>query len=160
MWAAVSSFWAHADDVPALLSRSAIVVRPSLTEGRSLTILEAMASGACVVASDIVPNRELIRHGVTGILTPVGDRLLLAEALGRLVDDAARRLSIGAAARDASAIHMGRHSKQDGRGTVGGCQRSRPESYQEPVLLSGWTPVSFHRVAPRSPDSTCRRSPE
>ncbi len=31
-----------------------------------------MASGACVVASDIVPNRELIRHGVTGILTPVG----------------------------------------------------------------------------------------
>ena len=89
------------NDVPALLSRSAIVVRPSLTEGRSLTILEAMASGACVVASDIVPNRELIRHGVTGILTPVGDRLLLAEALRMLVDDAARRLSIGAAARDA-----------------------------------------------------------
>jgi glycosyltransferase involved in cell wall biosynthesis len=88
-------------DVPALLSRSAIVVRPSLTEGRSLTILEAMASGACVVASDIVPNRELIRHDVTGILTPVGDRVLLAEALRRLIDDAARRLSIGAAARAA-----------------------------------------------------------
>lgn len=89
------------NDVPALLSRSAIVVRPSLTEGRSLTILEAMASGACVVASDIVPNRELIRHGVTGILTPVGGPLLLAEALRGLVDDTNRRMSIGAAARDA-----------------------------------------------------------
>jgi glycosyltransferase involved in cell wall biosynthesis len=89
------------DDVPALLSRAAIVVRPSLTEGRSLTILEAMASGACVVASDIVPNRELIRHGVTGILTPVRDRLLLAEALRGLIQDANRRSMIGSAAREA-----------------------------------------------------------
>ena len=88
------------DDVPALLSQAAIVVRPSLTEGRSLTILEAMASGACVVASDIVPNRELIEHGVTGILTQVGDRLSLAEALRRLLDDENRRSSIGAAARE------------------------------------------------------------
>ena len=88
-------------DVAAILAKSAIVVRPSLTEGRSLTILEAMASGACVVASDILPNRELIRDGVTGILTPVGDHLLLAEALRRLVDDGSRRSSIGVAARDA-----------------------------------------------------------
>ncbi len=87
------------NDVAAILAKSAIVVRPSLTEGRSLTILEAMASGACVVASDIVPNQELITHGVTGILTPVGDPLFLAETLRGLVDDASRRLSIGAAAR-------------------------------------------------------------
>ena len=97
----IVQFLGARDDIPAVLSQSAIVVRPSLTEGRSLTIMEAMASGTCVVASDIVANRELIRHGVTGILTPVGDHLLLAEALRRLVDDAARRLSIGAAARDA-----------------------------------------------------------
>jgi len=88
------------DDVPALLSRAAIVVRPSLTEGRSLTILEAMASGACVVASDIVPNQELIEQGVTGILTPVGDGLALAESLRRLLDDENTRSSIGAAARE------------------------------------------------------------
>jgi glycosyltransferase involved in cell wall biosynthesis len=89
------------DDVPDLLGKSAIVVRPSLTEGRSLTIMEAMASGACVVASDIVPNRELIQHGVTGILIPVGDRVLLAEALRQLVDDPGRRSDIGLAARRA-----------------------------------------------------------
>jgi glycosyltransferase involved in cell wall biosynthesis len=88
------------EDVPALLSRTAIVVRPSLTEGRSLTILEAMAAGACVVASDIVPNRELIEDGVTGVLTPVGDRLRLAEALESLIDDPERRSLIGAAARE------------------------------------------------------------
>jgi len=88
------------EDVPDLLSRSAIVVRPSLTEGRSLTILEAMAAGACVVASDIVPNRELIEQGVTGILTPVEDRLRLADALRLLIADPERRSSIGAAARE------------------------------------------------------------
>jgi glycosyltransferase involved in cell wall biosynthesis len=87
-------------DVHDVLSRAAIAVRPSLTEGRSLAILEAMASGTCVVASDIVPNRELIKHGVTGILTPVGDRLSLAEALRRLLDDEVRRSSIGTAARE------------------------------------------------------------
>jgi glycosyltransferase involved in cell wall biosynthesis len=87
-------------DVPEILAEAAIVVRPSLTEGRSLAILEAMASGACVVASDIVPNRELIEHGVTGILTPVGDRVFLAEALNRLVKDSATRSSIGVAARE------------------------------------------------------------
>jgi glycosyltransferase involved in cell wall biosynthesis len=88
------------EDVPDILSRSAIVVRPSLTEGRSLTILEAMAAGACVVASDIVPNRELIRDGVTGILTPVRDHLRLADGLRLLMADPKRRSSIGAAARE------------------------------------------------------------
>jgi teichuronic acid biosynthesis glycosyltransferase TuaC len=88
------------EDVPDLLSRSAIVVRPSLTEGRSLTILEAMAAGACVVASDIVPNRELIQQGVTGILTPVRDPLRLADTLRLLIEDPKRRSSIGAAARE------------------------------------------------------------
>jgi glycosyltransferase involved in cell wall biosynthesis len=89
------------DDIPALLSASSILVRPSLTEGRSLAIMEAMASGICVVASDIAPNRELIRHDVTGLLTPVGDHEVLAQALRRLTADAAQRESIGAAARDA-----------------------------------------------------------
>ena len=134
-------------------------MRPSLTEGRSLTILEAMASGACVVASDIVPNRELIRHGVTGILTPVGDRLLLAEALRQLVDDAARRLSIGVAARDAILRSTwGATASKTAEVLVEVASEAAPESDQEPVLLSGWTPVSFHLVTPRSPDSTCRRS--
>jgi L-malate glycosyltransferase len=86
-------------DIQAVLSKAAIAVRPSLTEGRSLAILEAMASGTCVVASDIVPNRELIEHGVTGLLTPVGDRQRLTEALRHLVDDPNRRSAIGAAGR-------------------------------------------------------------
>ena len=99
--AANVQFLGARSDVAAILASAAIVVRPSLTEGRSLTILEAMASGACVVASDIRPNRELIRDGVNGVLTPVGDEVALAEALRRLVDDTRRRSSIGAAARDA-----------------------------------------------------------
>jgi glycosyltransferase involved in cell wall biosynthesis len=89
-------------DIPQLLAESAIVVRPSLTEGRSLAILEAMATGACVVASDITPNRELIDDGVTGVLTPVGRPDLLAQALRRLVADESRRSAIGNAAREAA----------------------------------------------------------
>jgi glycosyltransferase involved in cell wall biosynthesis len=87
------------EDIPGLLAKSAIVVRPSLTEGRSLTILEAMASGVCVVASDIAANRELIRDGVTGVLTPVGDRIKLAHALRLLIDKPSKRSAIGSSAR-------------------------------------------------------------
>jgi glycosyltransferase involved in cell wall biosynthesis len=65
-----------------------------------LTLLEAMAAGACVIASDIPANRELIEHGVSGLLTPLGEPPLLAAALRRVVDDSAERASMGQAGRN------------------------------------------------------------
>ena len=80
------------------LYRSArAVVAPSRAEGNPLTVIEAMAHGACVVASDIPPHRELL--GDTGILVPAGDPAALAGALRRVMADAEAAHALGARAR-------------------------------------------------------------
>jgi len=90
----------HSDTVPEILAGAHIFVRPSLTEGRSLAVLEAMAAGCAVVATDIAANAELITSDETGILTPAGDVESLAQSLERLIGDPALRLRLGLAGRD------------------------------------------------------------
>jgi glycosyltransferase involved in cell wall biosynthesis len=82
-----------------------ILVRPTLTEGMSLSVLEAMASGVCVVASAVPGNAELIRHGETGLLAAVGDPAAFERALGRAVADPEERRRLGAAALEASKVY-------------------------------------------------------
>jgi glycosyltransferase involved in cell wall biosynthesis len=72
-------------------------VAPSRAEGNPLTVIEAMAHGACVVASDIPPHRELL--GDTGILVPVGDAHALADALRTVSADPSAARALGARAR-------------------------------------------------------------
>lgn len=73
------------------------LVAPSRREGNPLTVIEAMAHGTCVVASDIPPHRELLDD--TGILVPVDDHRALAEALRAVLDDPERAHALGARAR-------------------------------------------------------------
>ncbi|MCA9047259.1 MAG: glycosyltransferase, partial [Planctomycetaceae bacterium] len=60
---------------------------PSSFEGMSNSLMEAMAAGVPVVASDIEANRELIEHNVTGLVVPVGNGVELTRALRRLLQD-------------------------------------------------------------------------
>lgn len=64
-----------------------VLVRPSITEGMPLGILEAMAAGVPVVASDVPGNASLVRDGGSGILVPIGDHAALARALCRVARD-------------------------------------------------------------------------
>jgi glycosyltransferase involved in cell wall biosynthesis len=80
----------HALDVFAL---------PSRAEGISNTILEAMASGLPVVATDVGGNAELVAEGETGMLVPAQDPHAMAQALLRYTSDAALRHTHGAAGR-------------------------------------------------------------
>lgn len=68
-------------------------------EAFGLVLLEAMASGVPVVASDITGYNEVILHGETGLLCPAGDPAALAEALIDLLSDRERRLRFGRACR-------------------------------------------------------------
>lgn len=74
-------------DVPRLLSLLDVFVLPSLSEGLSLALLEAMASGKPVVATRVGGNPELIDHGRTGFLIQPEDGKDLAANLLNLLSD-------------------------------------------------------------------------
>jgi len=77
--------WAK-DPAPVLRS-SSIMVRPSLTEGMSLALLEAMACGRVVVATRVGGTPEIVRDGETGILVEPGSTASLADGLLRVLTD-------------------------------------------------------------------------
>ena len=83
-------------DVPELLAVMDVFVLPSLAEGISNTVLEAMATGLPVIATDVGGNRELVQDGLNGRLVPVGDSEALATALLGLLEDEQERKRQGA----------------------------------------------------------------
>ena len=74
-------------------------VLASTEEGSSNAILEAMASGLPIIASDISANREIVEDGVTGLLVPSRDVSALADAIERLMQDPELRELLGDSAR-------------------------------------------------------------
>jgi glycosyltransferase involved in cell wall biosynthesis len=86
-------------DVWARYRRADIFVLPSLREGLPVALLEAMAAGLPVVASDLPGVREAVEHEQTGLLAPPGDATALAEAVSRLIADPELRARLSAAAR-------------------------------------------------------------
>ena len=89
-------------DIPALLARASAFVLPSLSEGISLTLLEAMASGLPIVATRVGGTPELVIADVTGLLVPADTAVALAEAISILDADPARGRQMGLADRSAS----------------------------------------------------------
>lgn len=83
------------NDVPALMQLMDIFILPSLAEGISNTLLEAMASGLPVIATSVGGNVELVEEGVNGRLVPVNNVVAMADAVAELVDDPALRQSMG-----------------------------------------------------------------
>ena len=69
------------DEIPQVLAAMDIFVLPSLYEGLPYTLMEAMAAGCAVVATDVGGNRDLVQHGETGLLVPPADANALAQAL-------------------------------------------------------------------------------
>ena len=88
------------DDIPALLRGFDLFVLGSLREGISNTVLEAMASGVPVVATDTGGNRELIVPGETGALVPPANSGALADAVRTYVLDRNRCKVHGKNARE------------------------------------------------------------
>lgn len=78
-------------------------VLASHSEGMPNAILEAMAAGLPVVATDVGGVRELVENGVTGLLVPASDPDAMAAALQRIADDVDFRVAAGAIARERAA---------------------------------------------------------
>lgn len=82
-------------DVAEFMRHLDIFVLPSQTEGISNTILEAMATGLPVIATDVGGNPELVADGITGLLTPAGDVLAMADKLLDYIEHSEKRQKHG-----------------------------------------------------------------
>ncbi len=87
------------DDVSGFLATGDLFAFPSHQEGFPLTLLEAMAVGLPVVATEIDGPNEILREGINGRLVPDDDPDRLAEALGELITDREVARRYGAVAR-------------------------------------------------------------
>ncbi len=102
-------FLGERTDVPRLLAQAGFFVSSSLTEGISLTLLEAMAVGLPVVATAVGGNSEIVAEGVTGQLVPPADPAALARAIVTFCRTEDRWPAFGQAGRDRVAEHFEVH---------------------------------------------------
>ncbi len=100
-------FLGFRSDVPAILRDLDIFVHASTTpEPFGQVVIEAMAEGIPVIASDGGGIREIIEEGVSGLRTPMGDAEGLAKALGRLLADPVRGNQMARAAHERVRKHF------------------------------------------------------
>lgn len=86
-------------DVPAILAGSDLLLQSSISEGIPLTVIEAMAAGVPVVATDVGGLHEMIDDGEQGLLAPARAPEQLAACIGRIIHDDNLRDSLVEAAR-------------------------------------------------------------
>jgi len=91
-------FTGERTDVPDILGVSDVVVLASRREGVPRVVMEAMAAGRPVVATNVVGTRSIVQDGLNGLLVPLGDPDSLATALATLLRDEQlrRRLALQA----------------------------------------------------------------
>ncbi|MBI3406902.1 MAG: glycosyltransferase [Planctomycetes bacterium] len=92
-------FLGMTDDVASVLKSASMFVLPSITEGISLTLLEAMARGLPVVATRVGGTPEVVADGATGILVPPSQPRSLAQAILKLQHDPVLAKQMGVAGR-------------------------------------------------------------
>jgi glycosyltransferase involved in cell wall biosynthesis len=92
-------FLGHREDVPDLLAAADLFVFPSLYEGLGGAVIEAMALGLPIVASDIPVMREVLEVDRNALLVPSASPRALADALEDLLDHPAKARSFGARGR-------------------------------------------------------------
>lgn len=92
--------WVPNSDLPPYYRAAAISVIPSLEEGFGIPAAEAMGCETPVVASDAGGLPEVVEDGVTGLIVPRGDSAALADAMGTLLADPAKRAEMGRAGRE------------------------------------------------------------
>jgi glycosyltransferase involved in cell wall biosynthesis len=98
--------WAHflgyRNDIPAILAHADLLVQPSLADAMPLTVLEAMALGVPVVATDVGDVAAML-DGRAGLCVPANDQAALETALTELLTDPDRRRDLGEAGRELAA---------------------------------------------------------
>jgi glycosyltransferase involved in cell wall biosynthesis len=92
-------FLGFRQDIPDLLAASDCFVLPSLWEGLSMALVEAMAAGLPIVATEVSGTNQVMISGETGLLVPPGNVERLAQALTQTLSDPSTARAMGAAAQ-------------------------------------------------------------
>ncbi len=92
-------WWGHQERMETVLPQAHMVCLPSYREGLPKVLLEAMACGRAVITCNVPGCREVVVHEQNGYLVPPRDPAALADAIGRLLDDASMRRCFGAVGR-------------------------------------------------------------
>ena len=93
-------FLGFRDDLETIYADLDLLVLCSANEGSPVAIMEAMASGVPVVATDVGGVPDLVADGETGVLVPAGDPHALAEAITMLHSDPGLRRRLATAGRE------------------------------------------------------------
>lgn len=101
--------WLPPEAVGRLLDRAHVLVLPSRNEGQPMAVLEAMARGLCVVASEVGGLKEMIGEGA-GRVVPADDVSAIADALRAVIHDGQLRAELGAAAYARAGMRFEVHS--------------------------------------------------
>ncbi len=99
------------DDVRPALAAMDVFALPSREEGMSNALMEAMAAGRPIVATDVGGNGEVLDRGRLGVLVPSDDAIGLGDAIGALLDQPERAAALGRAARDQVAARWGARTR-------------------------------------------------
>ena len=118
------SFTGHRDDIPELLAAADAEITMSEIEGAPLAVIEAMACGLPVIASNATSHPEVVEDGQSGILVEPGQAEGAAKAIVDLAQDPARRAELGNAARARAIEHFSSDAMLD-----------RYESFLEEIVL-------------------------
>lgn len=101
VWAAegLVEWWGFQHDMRTVYQSCNIVTLPSFGEGLPTVLIEAAACGRPIVTTDVPGCREVVTHGVNGLLVPPNDPAALANALETLINNPVLRAEMGAAGR-------------------------------------------------------------
>ncbi len=139
-------FLGERHDIPAILAATDVCVLPSSSESLPNAVLESMAAGVSVVATNVGGTGELVSSGETGLLVPPNDDDKLAEGIECLLSDAPLRLEFGKRAKQLARtkFHVDRVRVQYER------------LYAELLREKGWQPSNLHPISPSSSGSSRR----
>lgn len=121
-------------EVAGYLRQADVFVLNSTYEGLPHVVLEAMAAGTPVIATDAGGTGEVVEHGATGLLIPVGDAAALRSAVERLCTDAALRAQLTAEAGRRLAAHFSFDAMIHGTEAVLAAEAG-PVAVQPPAVL-------------------------
>lgn len=99
-------FLGHRNDVARIMSHFDLLMSTAAQGGQTSAIMEAMAAGVPVVATDSVGSRNLVQHDRTGYLVPMGSRVEIAKHANYLLDNDDRAKRFGQAGRQRTLDHF------------------------------------------------------